>query len=283
MTGLNLHLWTCDVGAPAASADDYVKQILSRVLESWDSGADLVVFPEFCWLGLERFMPGPDRRVALADHFWRGLWPELKESLSRPDKAVVLGSVPCGHGGPGLRNRAPIISGGAVTCQDKLHLTPGEGVFEAGDRLVVWECGGARIATLICLDVEVPELAVALRTVRPDLIVVPSATQDILGVERVNRCASARAVELGCMVAVAPLVGRGDSEPVEENIGRLALYAPSQSPFAAVERCRTSAVHESGFHCLAARIDLAAVRRLRSPDGETNPANLRPRAPEDRF
>ncbi len=281
MDCLSLHLWTCDAGAAAGGPEEYAALITGRVLESWDAGADLVVFPEFCWLGLERFMTGPDRVAGVARWFWHELWPDLTTKLARPGKAVVLGSVPWDGGSGRLRNRAPIILGDRVLFQDKIHLTPWEeSAFEGGGRLVVWECRGANIAVLVCLDVEVPELAAALRSARPELIVVPSATDGLMGVERVNRCADARAVELGCMVAVCPLVGRADSALVDENLGCLALYAPSQTPFAEGERRLVGNLLEQGFHCLVAEIDLAAVRACRFPTTETSPCCLRPAAVE---
>jgi predicted amidohydrolase len=68
--------------------------------------------------------------------------------------------------------------------------------------LRVWEFGGVRFAVIICLDIEIPEISAKLRGRGVDVILVPSATETILGVERVDRCASARAVELGAIVGV---------------------------------------------------------------------------------
>jgi predicted amidohydrolase len=93
--------------------------------------------------------------------------------------------------------------------QDKLHLTPWESAFSPGDTLHLWHFAGLRIAVIICLDIEIPELSARLRDEEVDLILCPSATETVLGVERVDRCASARAVELGCHVAVSHLTRHG--------------------------------------------------------------------------
>ncbi len=276
MEPLTLHLWTCDVGTPSASAEDFARLLTGRVLESWAEGADIVVFPEFSWLGAERFMEGPDRVAGVARWFWGRLWPEMRVSLARPDKAVVLGTVPFADADGRLFNRAPILAGGREIFQDKLHLTPWESVFSAGEILRVWEFRGLRVAVLVCLDVEVPELAVALRRAEVDLLLVPSATENVLGMERVGRCADARAVELGCQVALCPLVGRAESALVDENIGRLALFSPSQSPFAERDRRVVGDVLTDGFHRLAVGLDPAAVWACRDLPEETVPARLRP-------
>lgn len=276
MEPLTLHLWTCDVGASAAGAEEFASLLTGRVLESWAEGADIVVFPEFSWLGTERFMEGPDRVAGVARWFWGRMWPELRVALARPDKAVVLGTVPFADADGRLFNRAPILAGGREIFQDKLHLTPWESAFSAGKFLRVWEFRGLRVAVLVCLDIEVPELAVALRHAEVDLLLVPSATENVLGMERVGRCADARAVELACQVALCPLVGRADSTLVDENIGRLAVFSPSQSPFAERDRRLAGQILTNGFHRMAVRLDPAAVRAVRNLLEETVPARLRP-------
>ena len=276
MAKLNLDLWTFDVGAPAASPAEYAELVTYRVLQSWDEGADVVLFPEFTWMGLERFVEGPDKLSGVADVFWNGLWPKLRATLARSDRAVVLGTVPFLSGTGCLRNRAPIISDGVVSHQDKIHLTPWETAFAGGGPLRIWRFRGYRLAVLICLDVEIPELSAALRASRIDLMLVPSATESLAGVERVGRCADARAVELGCHVALCHLVGRVESVLVDENVGRLAVFSPSQSVFPAYQRSDIGEVIAEGFHRKSIALDMDAIARARALPAETNPALVRP-------
>jgi predicted amidohydrolase len=175
-----------------------------------------------------------------------------------------------------LRNRAPIVSDGRELHQDKLNLTPWETGLRGGDTLHVWDFGGVRCAVIICLDIEVPELSVALRAKAVDLVLVPSATENILGVERVGRCADARAVELCCHVGLAHLVGDINSSLVDANVGRLGVFSPSQSTFGGSSRQRVSEIVSSGFHRLRAELDISSLRRQRDLALETNPARLRP-------
>jgi predicted amidohydrolase len=203
----------------------------------------------------------------------------LSAALARPGKAVVLGTVPWAVEGGILRNRAPIVSAGRELHQDKLNLTPWETGLRGGDTLHVWDFGGVRCAVVICLDIEVPELSAALRGKGVDLILVPSATENILGVERVGRCADARAVELCCHVGLSHLVGDINSSLVDANVGRLGVFSPSQSAFGGSPRQRVSEVVSSGFHRLRAELDITALRRQRDLALETNPARLSPRAP----
>jgi predicted amidohydrolase len=142
----------------------------------------------------------------------------------------------------------------------------------------LWTLRGVTFAVVICLDIEVPELSVALRGRGVDCLLVPSATESVLGVERVGRCASARAVELCCHVGVSQLVGHTDSELVDENVGRLAWLNPSQSPFLSAGRETISDLQDQGFHVMRCRLDASALASARANLSETNPSLLTPKA-----
>ncbi len=279
-TPLTLDLQTFDVGLHAASPEAYADALADQVEQSWDTGADVVLLPEFAWLGLEPLVAGDAAIPALrrvAELFWSVLHPRLASRLQRPGKAAVVGSVPFWkETTQTLVNRAVIFADGSTALyQDKLHLTPWEKDFTQGDALNLWTFQGLRIATIICLDIEIPELAARLRGAEVDLILCPSATETVLGVERVDRCASARAVELGCFVAVSHLVGRcPESSLIDENIGRLAFYGPSQAPFAAAPRWTESDLYMEGTHSLRVNLDQPSLQRMRRRRAETNPALL---------
>lgn len=276
MRPLSLELMTFDVGVACEDAAAYADAVVERVLAAWNEGVELVVLPEFTWMGLEKFVGAGNPLQGVADLFWGGLWPRVKGRLSRDDRGVVLGSVPFVDETGFIRNRAPILSCGDAFHQDKLHLTPWETAFTGGDGIRIWNFRGIRIAVVICLDIEIPEIPAALRGRDVDLILVPSATESILGVERVGRCASARAVELGCFVGLCHLVGRADSELIDENIGRLAVYMPSQSPFADAIRSQESEIKDHGFQRMVLNMDIGALRGLRGLCGETDPSKVRP-------
>ena len=272
---MTLDLWTFDVGVAADTPEAYAEECIRRVEDSWAGGADIVLFPEFCWAGLERFLPRAAGLRGLSDLYWKEMWPDVRRRLDRDDKAVVLGTAPFWDTGTNqCFNRAPILSAGRELHQDKRHLTPWETGFAGVKEVRLWDFCGLTVAVLICFDVEVPELSAALRGHDVDLLLVPSATETLLGVERVNRCASARAVELGCCVGVAHLVGRGDSELIDVNVGRTAFYTPSQGAFAGTARVVEGAVEAAGFHRLRCHIDAAALDAARRNREETNPARL---------
>lgn len=271
---LTLDLVTFDPGIRARSPAAFAAEVTECVETAWDTGADIVLLPEFIWMGLEPLV-GERTSRRLAEVFWHDLFPTLKSLLTRPDKAVVLGSAPfwdpeCCV----LHNRAPVLVGGRELYQDKLHLTPWESEFTAGEELRLWDFAGLRFAVVICLDIEVPEISVKLRGSGVDVLLVPSATETVLGVERVDRCASARAVELGCVVAVSHLTGRADSALIDESLGRTAVYFPSQAAFGESPRWIEGEIVTQGVQQQRVRIEKHALDVMRRMKQETNPALL---------
>jgi predicted amidohydrolase len=143
-----------------------------------------------------------------------------------------------------------------------------------GRELRVWEFGGVKFAVIICLDIEIPEISAKLRGRGVEVILVPSATETILGVERVDRCASARAVELGAIVGVSHLTGGTQSSLIDENVGRTAVYFPSQASFREAPRWIEGDVIDRGIQKQRMVIDQRALDLMRRMRQETNPALL---------
>lgn len=271
---LVIDAWTFDVGVNAASVEDYAEACARRVEESWDDGADIVIFPEYTWAGLEPLLPPGAGLRGVAQCFWQDIAPGLFSRLARQHKLVVLGTAPFIAGDGALLNRAAVIAEGRLLTQDKLYLTPWENEFQRGRELRVFGFRGLRVAVLICLDIEVPELSALLHGQGVDLILVPSATETLMGCERVTRCACARAVELGCAVVVTPLAGRCQSALVDENLGRGACYLPSQAAFAAGARLSEGPVRTEGFHRERFFLACGLLAASRKAAPETNPAAL---------
>jgi predicted amidohydrolase len=223
-------------------------------------------------MGLERYVGNQNKLTSVAELFWERLWPELQKELSQADKAVVLGTAPFKTEKGTVRNRAPILVEGRSLQQDKMFLTPWEKGFTGGEQVCIWTFRGIRFAVLICFDIEMPELSATLRGRGIQALLVPSATESVLGVERVGRCASARAVELGCYVGVSHLVGQTESELVDHNVGRLAWFTPSQSAFQESPREWIGEIQTHGFHQQRCLLDTLRLQIMTGNKEETNPA-----------
>lgn len=272
---VRVEAWTFDVGDAGKSVKAFAEAAIHRVETAWDGGADIVLMPEYLWAGLEPLLPANADMNDIAKVVWSDVMPVIQQRLQRPGKHAVLGTTPWVHPDTHqLRNRAIVVSDGRLLHQDKLFLTPWEHEFTAGRELYVFNMAGLKVAVIICLDIEVPEISARLRGLNIDLLLVPTATESPYGSERVTRCASARAVELGCAVVVCPLVGKCDSSMVNVNLGRMASYLPAEKTFDTFDRTDNTRMLQDGWHLHRLDVPVLAIREARERWHETNPAQL---------
>lgn len=266
-----------DVGANRQSLKNTVSGLISQTRDLLAQGVDIVMYPEYCWTTISQYQGQPFSLAQLADQFWNDAWPMILDGLRDTKGMAVLGTVPA-RADTGLVNRCPILIDGAPVFQDKLALTPWENEINAGRELRILNYRGARIAVLVCLDIEMPEIALLLKKNGPvDLILVPSATESLMGVERIARCATARSVELGCAVITGALSGGIPGNPfIDRNTGRAALYMPSLKTTEGIIRVLESGVVDAGDHAVAMTVDLARLRESREAVDQTNPALVTP-------
>ncbi len=276
MITIDSHVY--DVGTDHESLEELMYDVIARTNSCWDNGADIVIFPEYIWLNAVQYKSNEPEDFyterELSEQFWTTCWPILKEELSRDDKTVILGTCPR-IDGEKLMNTAPIIREGDSFLQDKLALTPWEYDYTGGSKLNIFNIGNKKCAVLICLDIEMPEIAAKLKEQKVDLILVPSATETMMGSERVTRCASSRAIEMGSAVVVSALCGHiNDHDFMDSAIGRSALYLPSLSGLETAEREQEDELHRIGTTVTRFEIDEVVFEVARHETQTTNPANI---------
>jgi predicted amidohydrolase len=207
---------------------DFAADFRGQARFAADSGARLVVFPEYVAGGLLAL----DRRFAA----WSEPLIALTVATARECGLFVLGGTHPVRVGRRTVNRAHLAApDGRLTHQDKLHLTPWERRwrFSAGDALTLVDLGGLRAAILICYDIEFPDACRAAAARGADVLLVPSWTDDRHGYWRVRYCAHARTVEHQVFALHAPLVGGNPALPdFEQAVGRAGVLSPCDTPFA---------------------------------------------------
>lgn len=266
-----------DVGANYGDVQGCLTSFVEKTKASWAEGADIVMFPEYSWLNIAQYRDVTFDLREFAEFFWAEVYPKLVSELeSVTDKMAVLGSVPCVENGQ-LLNRAIIFCEGKFTFQDKLCLTPWEDMMDAGDSAKIVTYKGYRCATLICLDSEIPALGERLKKENIDILLVPSAVADILGIERIGRCSSARAVELCAYVFTCSLIGGQDDDFIGANVGPASMYLPSLEEFKHMPRMVQSETFTSGEHQVRYDVDMALLKEAKEFRLQTNPAHVNPR------
>ena len=255
--------------------DAYAHSLMTLCREAAEAGAQLLVLPEYSAVVLTGQL-APDVRSDLHGSI-RAMqpliprWIELCEEIARNlGVYLVNGSAPVLDADGVYRNRAWFFGPeGLIGTQDKLMMTRFEReqwFIEGGQGLRLFETPIGRFGILICYDNEFPMLARMLSEGGADMILAPSCTDKEAGYFRVRVGAQARALENQIAVLVSPTVGSAPWSPaVDENVGRAALYVPSDygmPPSGIFAESEELSPPRSRW--LITEIDLAEVRRLRS-------------------
>ncbi|KAA0449699.1 MAG: NAD+ synthase [Candidatus Thioglobus sp.] len=127
------------------------KQIVDLSCEAYNSGVDLLIFPELSLIGY------PPEDLLLREGFIATVEKTIESMVAQlPSQiSVVFGAVTLTE--KGLHNSAYLISQGKIRTYHKQHL-PNYGVFDekryfvAGNKPFVFECAGRRFGLLICED-----------------------------------------------------------------------------------------------------------------------------------
>ncbi|MDH3225284.1 MAG: carbon-nitrogen hydrolase family protein, partial [Gemmatimonadota bacterium] len=157
------------------------------------------------------------------------------ERAKRSGLYIIGGSHPVRYGDE-TRNVAHLFTPtGGVHTQDKLHVTPNERAeygISPGSGIRLFETSHARIAIVVCYDVEFPELCRLLALAGAEVMFVPFSTDERRAYMRVRYSAQARAVE---NVVYTVLSGNVGNLPQVDNFlinyGQAAICTPSDFPF----------------------------------------------------
>ncbi|MDX1528423.1 MAG: nitrilase-related carbon-nitrogen hydrolase, partial [Gammaproteobacteria bacterium] len=237
-------LWASNIAVPVNGIDAWAANVDAQMAAAANDGARLLVMPEYAaeqWLS---FAPGglsaSEEIPWMAEQAPAAL-EALRPLPARHGIALLAGTMPVarengGDAEPPHINRAHLLlPDGRVFSQDKLCLTPSEmnprgWNLGTGKRVTIVEWEGLRVATLVCLDIELPGLAARLAPFKPDLVLVPSMTETGAGYHRVFGCARARATELYTVVCAVGVIGAAATgKPRAGYRSGAAAYVPSDN------------------------------------------------------
>jgi predicted amidohydrolase len=274
---------------PETSFDQFATHMSGVVVDAVSAGAELIVFPELVGTGLLASHPDAGS-LAAADmrRVYRELFPPLADpfsallaGLAREHQVTISGgSHYRATDANRFRNTAYLAHpDGHIIEQDKLHLTPPEVEIgtDLGDELLISTVGPARVATLICMDLQYPELARHLVEHRVDIILCPSLTWNRRGAHRMRYASHSRAMENQMFVATSASLGtcgvpRGAAM---HGTGQAMITCPINATFGVHDGLLAEAT--AGTDTLAiADLDLDRLRTSRANPEPPGIVNLRP-------
>lgn len=252
-------------------------QIESYFKEAKESGADLLLFPEYFSLQLVGLIEERENEAKIfrkvAQHSPRVL--DIFERLARAyGLYAVAGSLPIAENDRLFNDSYLFAPDGSRLQQGKLNATSYERDLlgmSCREKLNLIDTEFGRIAINICYDIEFPEVSRAATTKGARVILVPSWTDDIQGFTRVRICARARCIENHIYVVQSSVVGSLGREPAVGNLyGQSAILSPADGIFPAGGIIKEGKANQDDL--VVANLDLELLDKVRA-HGATLPVS----------
>jgi len=254
-----------------ATLDVWQDKIARWVAEGAETGAEVLVFPEYAAI---------EQAAALGETVYGDLEATLEavaeleasrvalhsELAARHNVYILVGSGPSRQGEGRYVNAAQLVTPkGSIGVQEKLIMTPFETDWgiSAGAQALVFDTPLGLIAINICYDSEFPLLARAMAEAGTELLLVPSCTERLSGYHRVRTGSRARALENQIAAVVSPTVGEALWSPaVDHNTGSAGIYVPAEQTISDTGVLAQGTLNAAEW--VAAEVDLARLRHLRT-------------------
>jgi len=212
--------------------EDYAQKIKQLVLDAKQRKAQLLLLPEYA--GIEYGDHAKtDRDLYLSLQPQLPAYISLFAELARSHDIYIQPGTILVEADSLFYNRAYFFSpDGEYSYQDKLYLTEYEkqtGMITAGMEQIIFETRYGKIAIAVCYDSEFSTVFKNVVQAGAWLVLVPSYTNSLAGLHRVQLCCRARAIENQCYVAVSFTVGEvafGD-KPYDTTTGQAGIFSPA--------------------------------------------------------
>lgn len=177
----------------------FFDKIRSFVKDAESLSLDMLVFPELASLDVVDFeAPLEPQWQFLSTYFAKDYFDLFLEISKDLPFSILAGTTPV-RSPLGILNQAKIFEKGTdYLTQNKLYMTPEEDLvwnWRSTSELQIFNWRGVRTAILICHDSEFPDVSLSLMESEVELLLVPSMTTDVAGLNRVRWCSMARAIE----------------------------------------------------------------------------------------
>lgn len=249
----------------------HLKHIEALTVEAKRQGAKFLLLPELMVFDMLPSLPADEKMrehlealARLAPSYEKG----LKNIATGHDMNIVGASVVIRKKSHFVNRAFSISHKGTVSYQDKIWPTPWEvrHGFVGGGTIKLFKTDEFSFSILICHDAEFPSISSALAKTKPEVLFVPSQTDDVFGLKRVESTARARAIEH--MAYVVMTGDSGDTKtPWHAYVGQSFLFAPQNKYFESEKSGSFSQEELSLFE-----INLSKLRESRADKKQVYPA-----------
>lgn len=251
------------------SVKEYLNKIEKEVEFASDNKAKYLFLAELNSLDL--FSKNPTD-IEKEIKFTTDLAPILEQGLikiAQKYKVNIIGSSHFVKINKSIFNRAYFINvDGTLAYQDKIYPTPWEkkNHISEGSVIKAFKAEDFNFVILICHDTEFSDISEKIKALKPEVIFVPSQTDDQSGRERVRSTAKARAIEHMSYVLLNGASGVKNAT-WHDFVGGASFYWPQNKYFPLGELNNSKASTP-----LIIELDLPRLRKARSDKDQVYPA-----------
>lgn len=217
--------------------DAFLEQVEFFVDTMSDYKSDFILFPELFntpLLAPYNHLSERESMMELAK-LTETIKSKISEFAISYNVNIISGSMPLVEDGE-LYNVSYLLHRDGKTDEyRKIHITPNEKKYygmKGGSEIKVFDTDCGKIGLVICYDVEFPELPRILADEGMKILFVPFLTDTQNAYTRVRNCASARAIENECYVAITGCVGNLPGvNNMDIQYAQAAVFTPSDFAF----------------------------------------------------
>lgn len=251
------------------SYDNHLFKIKSDVQYAKANGANTILFAELNSLDLFSKNPSDIPKEIAKLTSTKEKYENDLINIAKAYKINLIGASTYIKEKDKLINRAYFISNeGKLHKQDKNYPTPWEKKYKIANTkgLKIFRTKDFNFVILICHDSEFPQLSVQLKSLKPEVIFVPSQTDSAYGRERVRATSRARAIENMSYVLLNG--GSGDhSETWHAYTGGASFFWPQNKYF---QNGGASHFEDSGKPVIV-NLDIQKLRKARLDKSQIYP------------
>ena len=201
-----------------------------------EQGAEIVLFPEDVWLNIIYDKPWQKGSFDELTNDYQTL-KQFVGDLSKKLNIIIIAGSTARIKEAKLYNSTLVgLANGEVIEHDKIYLTPGEryvGYDGSGNDILVLESSKGRIAIIVCYTSEFANISEKLYEIKPDIILVPSYTDDIYGLNRIHTSMKMLSIQNYAYGVVTGMVSNKNKDDLEgaDGVAQLMFTSPQQKDF----------------------------------------------------
>ncbi|TDT73340.1 putative amidohydrolase [Allofrancisella inopinata] len=232
----NAKIAAIQLTAKQQSFEELKQSITNYATKAKKQGANIIVFPEDDMLNLIYNEPWSKDSLVKLSKFYVQIKDFVSDLSRKLDVYIVAGST-VKQKDQKLYNTALVgLPSGYVIEQDKIYLTPSErkvGYTGSGNDILVLNTKFGRVAILICYTSEFANISLALSQIEPDIIIVPSYTDDIYGLNRIQTAIKMLSIQNYSYGVAVGMVSNLDKNNLEnaDGVAQILFTSPQQKEF----------------------------------------------------